>query len=331
MTYRASYIAELVGGRLVGEDVEVSSIRGYHEAGPDDITFVLDASLLSKPTDARVVIAPDGAEGVEGKSLILVKNPLEAAVVVANLFYREEFGEGISDRAVVYPGAKISEGVVIREFAVVEDGVELGRNVVVMPYAYIGRDSVIGDGTVLFPGVIIYPGTIVGKRCRIHAGAVIGADGFGYFEKSGKRIKIPQIGRVVIGDDVEIGANTCIDRATFGETVIGDGTKIDNLVQIGHNVKVGRDCAFAGQVGISGSVVVGDRVLMGGQAGIADHAVIGSDVKVAAKAGVFGRVRDGEAIVGAPAMPAPRWKRIQAIINRLPEMYQLFKRLKRRG
>jgi len=211
----------------------------------------------------------------------------------------------------------------------VERDAVLEDNVVVMPFAFVGAGSVIGEGTVLFPGVVIYPGTRVGKRCRIHSGAVIGADGFGYVERDGKRVKIPQVGRVVIGDDVEIGANTCIDRATFGETVVGEGTKIDNLVQIGHNCRIGRHCAFAGQVGISGSVVVGDRVLMGGQAGIADHAVIGSDVKVAAKAGVFGKVADGEVIVGAPAMSAAKWKRIQGIISRLPEIYSLFRKLKR--
>lgn len=143
-------------------------------------------------------------------------------------------------------------------------------------------------------------------------------------------LKIPQIGRVVIGDDVEIGANTCIDRATFGQTYIGEGTKLDNLIQIGHNCKIGKHCALAGQVGISGSVEVSDRVLMGGQVGIADHVKIGSDVKIAAKAGVMSNVKDGEAVVGAPAMPANRWKRIQAIINRLPEIYQTVKELRKR-
>ncbi len=326
---RASRIASLVGGRLVGPDVEVSGVKGYHEAGIGDLSFVFSPSVLKSPTGASVLVVPEAVGPVEGKSCILVDDPMEAAIKIASLFFKEEFGEGISAKAVVYPTARIGKGVVVREFAVVERDAVLEDNVVVMPFAFVGAGSVIGEGTVLFPGVVIYPGTRVGKRCRIHSGAVIGADGFGYVERDGKRVKIPQVGRVVIGDDVEIGANTCIDRATFGETVVGEGTKIDNLVQIGHNCRIGRHCAFAGQVGISGSVVVGDRVLMGGQAGIADHAVIGSDVKVAAKAGVFGRVADGEVIVGAPAMSAAKWKRIQGIISRLPEIYSLFRKLKR--
>ncbi len=324
---RLSEIAGIVGGRVVGPDVEIRGIKGYEEAGEGEITFAVDASLLSRCSRASAVIVPEGVELPETGSFLVVKNPLEAAVVVASIFYREEFGEGISDRAVIYPDVKMGRGVVVREFAVVESGAVLGDNVVVMPYVFVGRGAIIGDGTVLFPGVVIYPGMVIGRNCRVHAGAVIGADGFGYFEREGKRVKIPQIGRVVLGDDVEIGANTCVDRATFGETVVGEGTKIDNLVQIGHNTKIGKHCAFAGQVGVSGSVRVGDRVLMGGQVGIADHAVIGSDVKIAAKAGVFGRVADGETIIGAPAMPAAKWKRIQAIINRLPEMYKLFKKL----
>ncbi len=327
---KLSEIARIVGGRLLGEDIEVSGIKGYDEAGSSDITFVANPSLLSSSTEAGAIIVPEGIAPPEGKPCVVVSNPLEAAVVVATLFYREEYGSGISDRAIVYSPVEMGEGVVIREFSVVESGVKLGRNVVVMPFVYVGRNSEIGDDTVIFPHVVIYPNTVIGKRCRIHSGVVLGADGFGYFEKDGKRVKIPQIGRVIIGDDVEIGANTCIDRATFGRTVVGEGTKIDNLVQIGHNVKIGKHCAFAGQVGISGSVSVGDRVLMGGQVGIADHAVIGDDVKIAAKAGVFGRVAPGETIVGAPAMPAGRWKRIQAIINRLPEIYDFFKKLKKR-
>ncbi len=327
---KASQLAKILSGELAGEDIEISGIKGYDEAEKEDITFVADPSLLSAPTDAGALILPKGVQPVEGKTCIFVSNPLEAAVKVATLFYREDWGTGISDKAVVYPNVKLGKNVVIREFAVVESGVCLEDGVVVLPFAYVGRNSVVGEGTILFPGAVVYPNTVVGKRCRIHAGAVVGADGFGYYEKNGKRVKIPQIGRVVIGNDVEIGANTCIDRATFGKTVIGEGTKIDNLVQIGHNCKIGRDCAFAGQVGISGSVKVGDRVLMGGQVGIADHISIGSDVKIAAKAGVMSDIKDGEAVIGAPAMPAARWKRIQAVINRLPEIYKLLKELKKR-
>ncbi len=325
---KASEIASFVGGRLEGPDIEVRGLSSYRDAQEGEITFVANSSWLRHSTGASVIILKEGMPPVEGKSCIFVKDPLEAVIRLAYMFWKEDYGTGISGMAVVSPKAHIGKDVVIREFAVVEDDVVLEDGVVVMPFVYIGKGSRVGEKTVLFPHVVVYPGTMIGKRCRIHAGTVLGADGFGYIERDGKRVKIPQIGRVVIGDDVEIGANTCIDRATFGKTEIGAGTKLDNLIQIGHNVKVGKDCAFAAQVGISGSVEIGDRVLMGGQVGIADHVRIGSDVKIAAKAGVPGNIRDGEVVIGGfPAIPASRWKRIYGAMLKLPEIYSLFRKL----
>lgn len=330
--YRVSELAEIVSGEVLGDrDFVVKGLSSFEEAEVDDVSFFVDGKI--KPTKAKVLLVPSSSKEYvlslnTDKIFILVDDVYKAVVRIAYLFEDEIFSPTISPYSIIYPDVKLGRNVTIREYVVIESGCRIGDNVVIMPFTYVGRDSIIGDGTIIFPNVTIYPGTVIGKSCRIGAGSVIGSDGFGYIEVGGKRLRIPHLGRVVIEDEVDIGANTTIDRGTFGTTRIGKGTKIDNLVQIAHNVKIGQDCAFAAQVGISGSVRIGNRVLLGGQVGIADHAVIGDEVMVAAKSGVSGRVKDREILAGIPAIPANRWKRVQAIISKLPEIYNRLRREK---
>jgi UDP-3-O-[3-hydroxymyristoyl] glucosamine N-acyltransferase len=204
----------------------------------------------------------------------------------------------------------------------------LGKRVIIYPGVYVGRNCRIGDGTVIFPNAVLYDGVKVGRAVRIHSGAVIGSDGFGYaFSKKEKKIyKVPQTGGVVIEDLVEIGANTTVDRGTIGDTVIGEGTKVDNLVQIGHNVKIGKYCFIVSQVGISGSTKIGDFVTLAGKVGVAGHVEICSGVTVAAKSGVTKSLKEPGTYAGFPARPYREWRKVQALIDRLPEIYGKIKK-----
>ncbi|NPA15739.1 MAG: UDP-3-O-(3-hydroxymyristoyl)glucosamine N-acyltransferase [Deferribacteres bacterium] len=335
MVQTASDIARIVGGELIGDASEpVKGVSSLDEAKEGELSFVTEEYYRKNKvinTRASVLIVPKGFPPLEGKTLIAVDDPMEAVIKVLHLFVDGDYGSGISPYAVVSPSAKLGENVVLREFVVVEDGAVIEDDAVVMPFCYIGKNAVVGKGSILFPHVVVYRDCVIGKKCVIHAGAVIGADGFGYIEVEGRRVKIPQIGRVVIEDNVEVGANTCIDRATLGSTRVGEGTKLDNLVQIGHNVKIGRNTVIAGQTGIAGSVKVGDGVMMGGQVGVADHVKIGDRVMIAAKSGVTGNLKDGEVVIGSPAMPVSVWKRIYGAMKKLPEIYAFFRKLKAKG
>ncbi len=335
MTITSGQIAELTEGELFGSaDVVITGVYPLEDAEEGSLSFVTEeyAKKLKKiDTKASVLIIPKSLSPIEGKVCIAVENPMEALIKVLHLFEKKHFGYGISPHAVIYPNVTIGDNVIIREFVVIEDGAFIEDDVVIMPFCYIGRNVRVGRKSILFPAVVIYHGCVIGEKNIIHAGAVIGADGFGYIEKNGVRVKIPQVGNVVIGDNVEIGANTCIDRATLGSTKIGAGVKIDNLVQIGHNVCVGDNTVMAGQCGIAGSVRIGKNVMMGGQVGVADHVNIGDNVKIAAKSGVPGNIRDGETVIGSPAMPVAVWRKIYGAMKKLPEIYEFYKKLKKQG
>ena len=249
-------------------------------------------------------------------------------------FYKEELPEPkVSSKAFISKNASLGKEVFVGDFAFIGEGTVIEDNVYIFPNVYIGNNCRIGRGTVIFPNVTVYDNTTIGRFVRIHSGAVIGSDGFGYaFSKSEKKIyKIPQVGKVVIEDFVEIGANSTIDRGTLGETVIGEGTKIDNLVQIGHNVKIGKYCFIVSQVGISGSTRIGDFVTLAGKVGVAGHIEIGNNVTVAAKAGVTKSIKKADIYAGFPAKPYNEWKKIQAITDMLPEIYKKIKEIMKRG
>lgn len=331
--YSLRTIAEKVGGELSGDPgVKIHGVRTVGEAGEGDISVIVDRRAVAslQATRASALIVPFNTETV-GTNLIHVKDPRQALIQVLELFYPEQTREAVVDpRAVVSPLAQLGPGVHIAAGVCVEKNAVVGARVQIYPNVYIGEHVSIGDDSVVFPNVTIYPETKIGKRVRVHSGTVIGSDGFGYArDESGVYQKIPQVGSVEIGDDVEVGSNCTIDRATLGTTRIGSGTKIDNLVQVGHNSEIGRHCCIIAQVGISGSVRIGDFSVLAGQAGIRDHMKIEQGTVVGAQAGVMDDIGPGE-WVGSPAIPADEARRIFVLWRKLPEFRNQIRALQKR-
>ncbi|SNR61251.1 UDP-3-O-(3-hydroxymyristoyl)glucosamine N-acyltransferase [Desulfurobacterium atlanticum] len=332
---RVKEIAEILGCKVKGDgDLEIIGVNEIQNAKKGDLTFLSNPKYekFLKTTKASAVIT--GKEYDLPLTQLICDEPYVAFAKALSLFYKENFPEDyISPETTVGKGTEIGKSVYIGDNVVVGENCRIGDRVKIFPGTFIGDGTVIGDDTVIFSNVSIYRQTVIGKRVRIHSGAVIGSDGFGYaFSKKEMRIyKVPQIGRVVIEDDVEIGANTTIDRGTIGETVIGSGTKIDNLVQIGHNVKVGKNCFIVSQVGISGSTVIGDNVTLAGQVGVAGHIKIGSNITVGAKAGVTKSIEKAGVYAGFPIKDYRVWRKTEALINRLPEIYEKIKKLLSKG
>lgn len=322
------HLAELVRGRLVGDgDIPIRAARPVSEAGPGDITFVEGekyAKLLRRSEAAAVIAGPHfrWGDGDLAKPTIHVEDPLTAFIaVVSHLKGGDSRAwSGVHPLAWVSPTAKIGEGAAIHPFAYVGDGVEIGEGTTILPHAVIREHSKIGRDCTIHPHAVLYPEILVGDRVTIHAGTVVGGDGFGYRLHEGRHIKVPQTGIVTIADDVEIGANATIDRGTFEATVIGEGTKIDNLVMIGHNNRIGRHNLLCGQVGLAGSCITGDYVVMAGQAGIKDHVNIGDRALIGAQAGVHRDVPEDAQMLGAPAIPIKEQRVIMASMLRLPMM-----------
>ncbi len=333
LRFTAAQVAHMVGGEVVGDPERVlTGFAPLEAAGEKDLSFATGEPYLSmvRETGAGAVLVPRALDGVAA-TLIVVKNPYEAVVELLAKVYPPLYKRDgkISSTAQVSPLATIEEGVTIGPFAVIEPGAVLKRGCVVMAYCYVGEGAVVGEEAVLHPHVTLYKGVKIGDRATLHSGSVVGSPGFGYLEKDGKRIPIPQVGGVEIGEEVEVGANTCIDRGTLASTRVGKGTKLDNLIQVGHNVVIGEDCAFAGQVGISGSARIGSRVLMGGQAGIADHAKVGDGAMIGAQAGVSGTIGEGEIVIGSPAISHTIWKRAAMAFPKLPELVKRVRRIEK--
>ncbi|MCX7770002.1 MAG: UDP-3-O-(3-hydroxymyristoyl)glucosamine N-acyltransferase [Proteobacteria bacterium] len=320
--YKLSYIANLLKGSLFGEDIEITGVASIHNARRGDITFLFNKKFteLAVKSDASAFVVSEGIK-LENKNTIVVKNPSYAQAVILNLFYHlREYTPQISNKAFVAESAKIDEKVTIMDFAYIDENATIENGSVIYPFVYVGRNVRIGKNVRIYPHAVLMDDTILGDNVIISPGAVIGSDGFGYAFDGTKYIKIPQVGRVVIEDDVEVGANTTIDRATIDQTQIGKGTKIDNLVMIAHNVNIGENCIIVGQVGIAGSAKIGNNAIFGGQVGIADHAEIGNNVMIAAQSGVSGKVEDGAKLAGTYAIDFKKWLKIQAILNDLPEL-----------
>jgi len=327
-------LASIVGGTVKGDGaVEINGVASLDDAGPGDITFLADPRYLKrlKETKAGAVIVAPGVKGTRRVNLLVSDNPHLAFARVLDLFRPLELpAQGVHPNSAVHPEATVGEGVSIGPFAVVAEGASIGPGAVLFPGVYIGKGASVGTDAILYPGVSVREGCVIGDRVVAHSNAVIGSDGFGYARVGNRYHKIPQRGIVRVGDDVEIGACVTIDRATIGETVIGRGTKIDNLVQVAHNVKVGEDCVLVSQVGIAGSTTVGDRVQLGGQAGLAGHIEVGSDVMVGAKSGVTKDVPSRSVVSGMPAIPHGEWLRSQTIVIKLPEMRKKIAELEKR-
>lgn len=329
-------LAELIGADPAGlPEVEIHGVASIREACPGDVTFLTSRRYLPylENCAATAVIVPrEEKPGNSWPIRLEVSDPQAALISTVRLFHpdRREAGLGVHPRAEVSSQAEIGRDVSIHAHAVVRAGARIGDRSILYPGVYVGENSVVGADALIYPNVVLREGVELGDRVIVHAGVVIGADGFGFAPAGGGNAKIPQVGRVLIGDDVEIGANTTIDRATLGATVIGAGTKIDNLVQIGHNVKVGRDTVMCAQVGVAGSVEIGNGVVIAGQAGIIGHIRLGNRVVVGGQSGVVHSVEDGECIVGQPAKPHRDTARQLAAITRLPKMLAQVRNLERR-
>ena len=326
-------IAEKVQGRLSGNPgLKVERISDMGDAGPGDITVVFHPKLFAQIKDSRAsaFVIPMQELALSG-NFIKVPNPRQALVQILNLFYPPlARNPGIHSSAVVSEKATIGSGVSIAAGVVIGKDVVIGDNTDIHPNVSIGEDSCIGKETEIFPNVTIYSGTQIGNRVRIHAGTVIGSDGFGYTTlDSGKHKKIPQVGRVEIEDDVEIGANCTIDRATLGTTRILSGAKIDNQVQIGHNSKIGRHCIIVAQTGISGSVLMGDHSVLAGQVGISDHVELKPGTSVGAQSGVIRNIGPGRWL-GYPAIPVIEALRAYHLLPKLPRLHREVRDLKKR-
>ncbi|MCB1054097.1 MAG: UDP-3-O-(3-hydroxymyristoyl)glucosamine N-acyltransferase [Acidobacteria bacterium] len=312
MSLRLAAVAEAVGGHVVGDpDREVRAIDTLEAAGEDDLSFLTHARYRSRAEGCRaraLLVGPDVE--LPGKDLVVADDPALALARVIALFHpRRRRPAGLHPTAVIEEGAAVDATASVGAYAVVGAGSRVGPGAEIHPGVIIGRDCRIGTGATLHAHTVLYDGTEVGDNTIVHAGAVLGADGFGYASHGGVHHKVPQVGRVVIGDDVEIGANSAIDRATLGETRVGDGTKIDNLVQVGHNVQLGKGCILCGQAGIAGSARLGNYVVLGGQAGSAGHLEIGDGVQVAAKSAVLQGVEAGRKVAGIPAVDLRQWRR----------------------
>jgi UDP-3-O-[3-hydroxymyristoyl] glucosamine N-acyltransferase len=329
----AAEIAEHIQGKVIGDaSIELSGFAPADSAKPGDLTFAENEDYFARAEkSAASAILVDGDFASDGKVLIRVAKARAAFAKVLPLFFPgKQFKPGAHPSAIVASNAQIDPGAHIGPHCVIGERVRIGAKCVLEAGNFVGDDSVFGETVRLFPNVVVYPRTQIGNRVSIHSGSVIGSDGFGYVFDQGAHQKVPQIGNVVIHDDVEIGANVTIDRGALGSTVIGRGSKIDNLVQIAHNVLVGEHCILVSQVGIAGSTKLGNYVTLAGQAGLAGHLKIGNQVTVAAQSGVMNNIPDKEKWFGSPAMPDRQMKRIYIGMQRLPELLQRVSELEKR-
>ncbi len=324
-------IARYLNGELKGDPFkEIRGVSSIEMASPDEITFLRGERL------------PDGINVRAGAILvrnftddldicqIKVSNPDYGFAKLLELFYVRPFKpHGISGMAYISPSSEIGKDVSIHAFSFISDGVKIKDKTVIFPHVFVGENTTIGEDCVIYPGVIIREGVSIGNRVIIHSGTVIGSDGFGYVFHEGMHQKIPQVGGVIIEDDVEIGANVTVDRATLGNTIIGKGTKIDNLVQIAHNVTIGPMSIIVAQVGIAGSSRIGSGVILAGQVGVKDHVNIDDGVVVGAKSGIMEDLKRGT-YFGIPALNHREWFKLFALYKRLPELFQRIKEIERR-
>jgi UDP-3-O-[3-hydroxymyristoyl] glucosamine N-acyltransferase len=330
-----SEIAERIGGALEGDGaLEISAVAGLKEASKGDISFLANPKYAARVADtsASAVIVPDDWDRTVKCAIIRSENSDQAFAQIAE-FFNEPVPEpeaGVHPTAVVAESATLGEGVSIGAHVVIEKGVVIGDRTVIQSGCVVGYKSTIGADCLLYPLVSTREFTEIGERVIIHNGTVVGSDGFGYaVQEDGSRTKIPQIGKVVIEDDVEIGANVAIDRARFGKTRIGKGTKIDNLVQIAHNVVIGEHSVMCGQAGISGSTTIGSKVILAGQAGLAGHLEVGDGAIVGAQSGVMKDVSPKDFVIGAPAMNHLHAKKMIANMITLPKLKDKVKQLER--
>ncbi len=335
MEFSAQQIAAFLNGTVEGDpDVKVSNFSKIEEGKIGTLTFLANPKYehYIYNTKASIVLVNNDftPSGIVPATLIRVDNAYASLAMLLNMVEQSKKKEnGIDSTAFIAKSASVDENAYIGAFAYIGNNAKVGKNCRIYPYAYIGDNVIIGDNTVLYPHVTIYEGCVVGCNCILHAGSVVGSDGFGFAPEGETYKKIPQLGNVVIEDDVEIGANTTIDRAVMDSTILRRGVKLDNLVQIAHNVEVGENTVMAAQVGIAGSVKIGKHCMFGGQVGLAGHIKIADHVNFGAQSGVISDIKEATTVLGAPAIPAKNFMRSSAIFGRLPEMYRTIGQLQR--
>ncbi len=325
-------IAEIIGGEVKGDgSIKIFGLGSIDTATEGILTFADELHAeAAKNSNASAVIMPANFSGELPKNTILVQDSRAAFAKLLEIFTPKiKIPVGISEKAHIGQNVKISENVSIMPFAVVDDNAEIKSGAVIYPNSYIGQYAVIGENSVIYSNVTVREHCKVGKNCVIHASAVIGSDGFGFTTANGVHTKVPQIGNVIVEDDVEIGANVGIDRAAMGSTIIGRGTKIDNLVHIGHNCKIGKNCLIVAQTGISGSTTVGDNVTFGGQVGTVGHIKIGGNSIYAARSGISHDMPENFFGAGFPLQPHNDWLKFQAALKKVPDLIKKVAKLER--
>ncbi len=330
---RLSDIAERLGLTLSGDDREISGVNTLADAGPDEVSFLANPKYADQVPASRagaIITDQDHADQAPCPVLVSSQPYLDFARLVQIVAKPLGRFSGRSDQAFIHPGATVHPSVEIAPFVYIGDGAEVGEGTRLFPHVHVGEDCRIGTGCIVYPHVTLMDGTRVGDKVILHAGVVLGSDGFGFAQAAQGLEKFPQIGRVVIEDNVEIGANTTIDRAALGETRIGKGTKIDNLVQIGHNVQVGENSIIVAQVGIAGSATLGKGVILAGQVGVAGHLTIGDGCRIAAKGGIHSSIKPGTDLGGGlPSMDYKKYLKTVATLPKLPEMSKRLRRLEK--
>ncbi len=332
----AGEVADMVDGRVEGDaTVQVEGVAPLNQALESELGFLVQRKYLKylPETRARALLVSEALAGkVEShQSRIVVEEPHAALPTLLSYFYPTPVPEpGIHPTAVLGKGVELGGGLTIGPYAVVEEGTVLGQGVRVGAHAVLGAGCVVGEDSVIHPHVVLYPGTRLGARVILHAGVRLGVDGFGYLPSEGGIQKIPQVGGCVVENDVEIGANTCVDRGSIGRTVIGESSKLDNLVHLAHNVQVGRGVLLAGQNGVAGSARIGDGVMTGGQVGIGGHIEVGAGVRIGGQAGVIGDVPPGKTISGFPARDHREFLKAMGMAFKLPETVRRLKKVEER-
>ena len=323
-----------MAGRVKGDPtVEIHCVKGMDEAGPGAITFLSNPKYTPKLKTTRasaIIVAPDFGE--LDRNLLIVDNPYLVLARITGMLMERKFGleAGVSELAAVHSTAQVGSEVAIYPYAYVSRDAKIGDQVALYPGVYVGEECEVGDETVVFSNTVLYPRTVVGKRCVIHANVVIGSAGFGYAADGHKWEKVPQVCRAIIGDDVEIGANTTINRGALRDTVVGRGTKIDSQVVLSHGVQVGEDCLFVSQAGVAGSATIGNRCTFGGQAAVNGHVTVGDDVTAGGRTGVAHDMEGNQTVWGTPAIDIAKARRCAMLVQRLPEMRDEIRALTRR-
>ncbi|MCH5232732.1 MAG: UDP-3-O-(3-hydroxymyristoyl)glucosamine N-acyltransferase [Muribaculaceae bacterium] len=328
MKVTAREIAEITGGEIQGNpDVTVTGFATIEDAGKGDLSFISNPKYYhyASTTSASVLIVSDNfsPDTHVAPTLIKVSNPY---ATLAQLMHIAESARpkphGIENPVFVGEGSTIPDDIYLGAFTYIGKNVVIGKGVSIYPQTYIGDNCIIGDGTIIYAGVKIYPGCKVGSNCILHSGSVVGADGFGFAPINGHFTKVPQLGGVIIEDNVEIGANTTIDRATFGNTIIGKGTKLDNLIQIAHNVQIGKDNVFAAQTGVAGSTVIGDSNRFGGQCGFNGHIKVGNRNEIGAQSGIHNNIGDDKRMIGYPAVEVRQFAKNLINMKKLADFFE---------